>query len=260
MSDYVFPHEWEHERRRLDVLEQVFDPPTFDALGRVPIPDGGQCLEVGAGAGSIVRWLCDRVGPNGGVVATDLDTDFLETLEERNLEVRRHDIVADELEEGAFDLVHARLVLVHLPEREQVVAKLAAALRPGGWLVLEDFDFSSLVVGAGCPSGDLMARVHEAVPALFPADARECGRLLPAALRAAGLVDIAAEGRLHVGLRGTPVATWWQLSLAALRLKFVGTGLLTEAEVLEAIRTCDDEGFCIFLPTMVTVWGRSPLA
>ncbi len=259
MSDYVFPHDWQHERRRLDVLEQVFDPPTFESLGRVPIPDAGQCLEVGAGAGSIARWLCDRVGPNGRVVATDLDTDFLETLEEKNLEVRRHDIVADALEEGVFDLVHARLVLDHLPEREQVVSRLAAALRPGGWLVLEDLDWSSLVVAAGCTSGDLMARLHEALPTVFPAGANECGRVLPAAFRAAGLVDIAAEGRLHVGLGGTPVATWWQMSVAALQQKLLGTGLLTEAELFQAIQTCDDEGFCIFLPTMVTVWGRTPL-
>ncbi|MDQ1502768.1 MAG: hypothetical protein QOD57_495, partial [Actinomycetota bacterium] len=93
MSPYLFGHDWEQERRRLDLLEQVFDLATQDYLGRLPLPAGGHCLEVGAGAGSVAAWLCNQVGADGRVVATDLGTDFLETLTEKNLEVRRHDIV-----------------------------------------------------------------------------------------------------------------------------------------------------------------------
>ncbi|MGH8990621.1 MAG: class I SAM-dependent methyltransferase, partial [Acidimicrobiia bacterium] len=132
MSNYLFEHSWDEERRRLALLEQVFDPGTEEHLGRIPLPLGAQCLEVGAGAGSIARWLCDRVGPDGRVVATDLDTGFLEQLTEKNLEVRRHDIVSDGLEEEAFDLIHSRLVLDHLPALQAVVKRMAAALRPGG--------------------------------------------------------------------------------------------------------------------------------
>jgi SAM-dependent methyltransferase len=57
-----------------------------------------------------------------------------------NLEVRRHDVATDPLPENAFDLVHARVVLQHVPPRDQAQARLAAALKPGGWLVVEDFD------------------------------------------------------------------------------------------------------------------------
>jgi trans-aconitate methyltransferase len=56
--------------------------------------------------------------------------------------VRLHNIVTDPLPEASFDLIHARLVLVHLPEREKVLARLMAALKPGGWLVDEEFDSS----------------------------------------------------------------------------------------------------------------------
>jgi len=259
VATYLFEHTWEQERHRLDVLEQVFDPPTCESLGRIPIPPGARCLEIGAGAGSIAQWLCDRVGPDGRVVATDLDTDFLETLTEKNLEIRRHDIVSDEVEEGAFDLVHSRLVLDHLPGREQVIHKMAAAVRPGGWLVLESFDWSSLVTAPGCTSGDLMARIHEAMRIVFPVGAPECGRLLPATLHAAGLVDVAAAGRVHVGIAGTPAAAWWQLSLAALHQPLLATGRFTEPEVDEAIRACEADGFCIFLPALITAWGRRPL-
>jgi SAM-dependent methyltransferase len=261
VSTYLFEHDWDVERRRLDLLEQVFDRGTQDHLGRVPLPRGGHCLEVGAGAGSVARWLCEQVGPDGRVVATDLDTGFLELLAERNLEVRRHDIVADELEEEAFDLVHARLVLEHLPQRDGVLGRLVSALRPGGWLVLEDFDWSSLVAGPACTGGDLLARAFEALRVVFPAAgaATDYGRCLPLAFRAAGLVDVGAEGRVHVGLGGTPAAAWWQLVLAKLGPPIVGTGLLSAAEFDDVIRVCDDDGFSFLFPTLVTTWGRRPL-
>src|SRR5207244_11655130 len=50
VSTYLFEHRWADERRRLDLLEQVFDGGTVEYLARVPLPPGGQCLEVGAGA------------------------------------------------------------------------------------------------------------------------------------------------------------------------------------------------------------------
>jgi 2-polyprenyl-3-methyl-5-hydroxy-6-metoxy-1,4-benzoquinol methylase len=95
---------------------------------------------VGAGGGSIAEWLAGQVGPDGRVLATDIDTRFLEQLShKKNVEVRRHDIVSDSLPERAFDLVHARLVLLHLPERDRVLGRMAAALKPGGWLLTEEF-------------------------------------------------------------------------------------------------------------------------
>jgi SAM-dependent methyltransferase len=260
MAAYLFEHDWDDERDRLDVLEQVFDPASRDCLGRVPLPPGGQCLEIGAGAGSIARWLCDRVGPTGRVVATDLDTGFLEARTETNLEVRRHDIVADDLETDAFDLIHARLVLEHLPQRDQVVRRLVRALRPGGWLVLEDFDWSSFVPASGCTGGDLMARAVETLHRVFPAAgaATDFGRALPLDFRAVGLVEVGAEGRVHVGLGGTPVATWWRMTLAKLGPPMIGTGLMTGTDVDELLRACEDPGFCCLLPTLVTAWGRRP--
>jgi SAM-dependent methyltransferase len=262
VSEYLFQHGWELERRRLDLLEQVFDPGTVEHLGRIPLPDGGRCLEVGAGAGSIARWMCDRVGPDGWVVATDLDTGFLEQLEEKNLEVRRHDIVADDLEEDAYDLVHSRLVLDHLPARRQVIKRMAAALRPGGWLVQEVFDWSSLVVPTGCTGGELHTRMHESLRAVFAAvgGISDFGRHLPLEFRAADLVDVGAEGRVHVALPGTPAGAWWQMSLAALREPLLGPGGMSEPEVDAALSACDEEGYCSLYPTLVTVWGRRPLS
>src|SRR5262252_2571366 len=139
-TSYVFDNAATQTPARFAALATIFDPGTVRHLMTIGVADGWHCLEVGGGGGSIASWLCDRVGPTGRVIATDIDTRFLETLDKNNLEVLRHDLVTDPLPQGRFDLVHTRLVLMHLPEREQVLARLAAALKPGGWLVAEEFD------------------------------------------------------------------------------------------------------------------------
>lgn len=262
MSTYLFEHTWEQERRRLDLLEQTFDPGTIDYLSRLPLRPGARALEVGGGAGSITRWLCDRLGPDGRVVATDLEIGFLSRLTEKNLEVRRHDIVEDPLEEGAFDLIHSRLVLEHIPQRDQVLVKLARALAPGGWLIIEDFDWGSLAVAPGCVGGELLERAHEGFYRAFEAAGyhHHYGRALPRALRGAGLVDLGAEGRTYIGVPGTPAGAFWQLNMEKIRSALVDQlGLMTDDEVDELVRLCDDEGFCFQYPTLVTAWGRRPV-
>jgi 2-polyprenyl-3-methyl-5-hydroxy-6-metoxy-1,4-benzoquinol methylase len=82
-----------------------------------------------------VQWIAGR---GAAVTAIDIDTRFIEPLAGDAIEVRRVDIRTDELPRSAFDLVHARLVLEDLPDRRQIIDKLAAALTPGAWLVIED--------------------------------------------------------------------------------------------------------------------------
>jgi tRNA A58 N-methylase Trm61 len=62
------------ELRRVQVLERLRDPLSVRRLRRLGVGAGWRCLEVGAGAGSMVRWLSHAVGPRGWVLATDIDT------------------------------------------------------------------------------------------------------------------------------------------------------------------------------------------
>jgi SAM-dependent methyltransferase len=145
-------------------LESVFDPGTIAQLESIGVAPGWQCLEAGGGGGSVAAWLCQRAGSHGRVVATDLDTRFLDALDYSNLDVRRHDLVNEPLPRAAFDLVHARAVLVHLPDREKAFENLAAAVKPGGWLLLEELDYVSKVVDPGNDpqANDLFQRVRSA--------------------------------------------------------------------------------------------------
>jgi SAM-dependent methyltransferase len=137
---YTLDNTWRAARERLEMLEAALDPLTARHLDTVGVGPGWHCLEVGAGAGSVARMLCERVGPEGRVLAIDIEPGLLADVSAPNLEVRRLDIVVEELPQAAFDLVHTRMVLVHLPERDELVLKLARALRPGGVLLLEESD------------------------------------------------------------------------------------------------------------------------
>ena len=131
---------FDEEQARLRLVEEIHDPATLRHVANLGLSAGWQCLEVGAGAGSIARALADRVGPSGHVVATDIDTRFLQNMALSNLEVREHDIRSDEVEHGAYDLVHCRALMIHLPDTESVARRMVAALRPGGRLLAEEPD------------------------------------------------------------------------------------------------------------------------
>ncbi|MGH2363070.1 MAG: class I SAM-dependent methyltransferase [Chloroflexota bacterium] len=253
---YLFTND---EERRIQAAEELLDGGTMRVLDGLGLAPGWRCLEVGAGGGSIARWLARRVSPSGEVVATDLNTHAFDGGTDPELVVRQHDIVQDPLEESAFDLVHARLVLEHLPERDAVLAKLVRALRPGGWLVLEDADEV-----AATPVSSLGAAEYQRVTAVrlheFSGNGFDgtFGRRLPQLLRAQGLVGVANEGRLWIMEGGSASARWLQLSLRHLRTRLVGPGKLSEGEMDRMLSVLEDPAWAGLSLTIFAVWGQRP--
>jgi ubiquinone/menaquinone biosynthesis C-methylase UbiE len=125
------------EGERLSFLERLLDPLSQRRLAGLGIGQDWRCLEVGAGHGSLARWLAAQVGPQGRVVATDINPRFLQ-LELPNVEVRQHDIRTEPLESDSYDLAHCRGLLMNLTEPEVAVRRMMAALRSGGWLMVEE--------------------------------------------------------------------------------------------------------------------------
>ncbi|GAA2845700.1 hypothetical protein GCM10010517_02200 [Streptosporangium fragile] len=142
-SDYVFDNDGDHSADQHRYLAELLDPLTFERLAQTGVTAGWNCLEVGAGGGSVALWLAGRVAPDGRVLATDIKPGLIQARP--GLTVVRHDIVRDPLPEGEFDLVHARLVLSHLSDRRRVLARLRTALRPGGWLQVDEIDITRWV-------------------------------------------------------------------------------------------------------------------
>jgi ubiquinone/menaquinone biosynthesis C-methylase UbiE len=162
-SSYLLDNAGKEAPARLAALAAMFDAGTIRHLDSLGVDRGWHCLEVGGGGGSIATWLADRVGPTGRVLVTDIDPRFLDFERRPHVEVRRHDITTDPLPESAFDLIHARLVLVHLPEWEQVLTRLRTALKPGGWLVDEEFDSESVPPDPTAGSGEVLLNTQVAL-------------------------------------------------------------------------------------------------
>ena len=262
VQNYLLDNAWLRAGARLDAIEAFLDPGTIRALQWLGIAAGWHCLELGAGGGSIAAWLSQHVGDAGKVIATDLDIRHLaERVSAPNLEVWRHDIVADPLGEGDFDLVHARLVLQHIPERALVLQKLVRSLRPGGWLLLEEVDYVSAVPvserGAREHIHSQSVRLRQFEAAGIPAD---YGRHLPRLIREAGLIEVGNEGRVFVMEGGSPGARWFQLSMEQLRSHLVGPGKLTEAEIDLMLAFFADPDWAALSPIILACWGRRPRA
>ena len=208
---YVLDNTGENELERLRLLESVWDPGTTARLTALGVGAGWRCLELGAGGGSITRWLCDRVGPTGVVTAVDLEPRFLEADPRPNLEIHRRDIVVDGVPGEGYDLIHTRFLLMHLPDRDRLVAELVGRLRPGGTILLEESDFHAI---AGAESKLYVEVWGEACAAGAETGGDwSFGRTLPTTLTAAGLVGVkaAVEGTIFAGgeaMAGVTAMTW----------------------------------------------------
>jgi SAM-dependent methyltransferase len=252
MTRYLFDNSHAAQaERRFDALAQIFDPATFRALDRCGISAGWRCLEVGAGGGSVARWMAARVGHDGRVVATDIDPRFTETTSATygvTLEVIRHNIATEPVPRGQFDLIHQRLVLSHVPERDSVLERLVAALAPGGWLVTEDFDVKLMERALGSSderSARIVWRVQAALLELFtrrgvpPGWARQSyGRL-----RRLGLVEVGTEGATHFAQGGSPWCDIDRANLELIRGDAIAAGLLDPEDVEEAMAAYADPAF-----------------
>jgi SAM-dependent methyltransferase len=211
---YTLNNQWRSARERLQLLEGVCDPITARNLDRVGVGAGWHCLELGAGAGSVARMLCDRVGPTGRVLAVDLEPALLADVAEPNLEVRRLDVVTDALPEAAFDLIHTRAVLLHIPQRDEVLPKLIRALRPGGVLLLEEMDVTpAFEVPDSLFLRTIQAawgRMIEAGAAIFWA------ATVPTILEPAGLVDVGSHRHRLTFTGASPMAEFHRITWAQL--------------------------------------------
>lgn len=255
MANYSFDQAWQDERERLAGIERLWDDGTFALLEHLGVGPGSRVAEVGAGGGSVVEWLSERVGESGRVLAADVSLKFLEPLAGGAVEIAEHDILAAPLPASEFDLVHARLLIEHTGIT--ALPNLLAGVRPGGLLVLEDYDNVSR--GAHPPSPGAM-RLSDAVLDLMAANGfdAECGRKLPAALEALGLDDVRAEGRVRLIRSATPDTAFFKLTVESLHDVLVSSGRMRDEEIGELRAYIDEPGNTLLSPILVACHGRRP--
>jgi SAM-dependent methyltransferase len=265
MANYVFDNAAEREAaERFSSLAALHDPDSIRHLLRTGVGAGWQCLEVGGGGGSIGRWLSDRVGPEGNVLVTDIDPRFLTKSDRGNLEVRRHDVATDPLPESAFDLIHARLVLIHVPQRDASLNRLVRALKPGGWLVVEDYD--PVVIDRAFPTGhENAATVRKCVSALRSLmESRGLdmtwGSSLYGRFVTAGLVEVSVQGHIDLRSGGSSGSRLDKANFSQVRDEALRKELVTQDEIDRMLLLLDDPSFVYSSPVMFSASGQRPRA
>jgi SAM-dependent methyltransferase len=259
-SEYVFDRaEDQRELERLRAIEQVVDPASRRRLSETGLSTGWHCLEVGPGAGSIMTWMGEVVGPTGQVLAIDLSPRFLSDQNGSNVQIRQDDIRTAALPPRSFDLVHARYVLIHMPDHKAALDRMLDCLKPGGWLVLEEPDFSASR-GITGPEEDLgsVQRVNQAIERMYSALGMDfmLGLKLPSLLQRRGLRTLMVEHDVPLSVGGSGMAMIMRLSAVQLRQKYLATGVVAESDLDRYCRFADNpETWAVYYAT-VAVSGQ----
>lgn len=260
---YLLDNQQVEAGTRFEALSALFDASTFRHFETVGIDKGWRCWEVGAGGPTVAAWLADRVGPSGRVVATDIDVSWTETAATEGIEVLRHDVALDEPPAGPFDLIHARLVLVHVTDRDAALRGMIQALRPGGWLLIEDADPALqplICLDEYGPEQELANRLRRGFRQLLQQRGADLayGRKLPRLLREAGLADVAADGYFPITSPHCDVLE--AATVHQVRDKLTAAGLATDEEIERHLANIASGRLDLALSPMISSWGRRPSA
>jgi SAM-dependent methyltransferase len=244
---------------RLDAFAALYDPTTFRHLAALGVGPGWRCWEVGPGGTSVISWLAKKVGPTGKVIVTDVDTARLARVARPPVEVLRHDVTSQEPPGEGFDLVHARLVLVRVPERERALRSMAQSLRPGGRLLVEDADLALqplLCPDEHGPEQQLANRLRYAFRQLTTRRGADVahGRQLPRLLREAGLHRVEADA--HFPVTSPACAALETATIRQVRDQLVRAGLATDQDIDRHLANVASGSMDLATAPMVSAWGR----
>ncbi|MCL7423860.1 methyltransferase [Streptomyces sp. YS415] len=256
---YLLDNRQREAGERFDAFAALFDPTTFRHFESFGIGSGWRCWEIGAGGTSVVSWLAKKVGPTGRVVATDVDTSRIAAAARPPVEVRVHDVGTEEPPGEGFDLVHARLVLVHVPDRARALRSMVSALRPGGRLLVEDADpaLQPLVCpDEHGPDQQLANRLRQGFRKLLADRGADLsyGRGLPRLLREAGLQRVHADA--YFPLSSPACAALESARIQHVREQLVAAGFATDAEVDRHLSNVASGEMDLATAPMISAWGR----
>jgi SAM-dependent methyltransferase len=251
-------------RVRMACLAELYDQHTVAALDANPVRRGGRGLDVGTGGGSTAHLIADHLGPGAVVHATDLDPRHAAAAGRDAGPVRlfTHDVEHDPLpvDGEGYDVIHARLVLMHCADPGAALARLVAVLRPGGLIIVGELDpMTRYAADDDTPEHQVINRVGGAFSAaLARAGADNTrGRFGHRHLTAAGLVEVSNAGHVAVG---TPISAATRLmhaNVTQLHDTLLRAGV-TVGELAGFHAALEDPASVWFMPTFFLATGRRP--
>jgi ubiquinone/menaquinone biosynthesis C-methylase UbiE len=266
-DEYLLGHS-ANEEERLRRQPGELAPDSKQLLDQLNIRPGHRAIDIGCGPHGILDLLSERVGANGKVVGlersestVELARQFIAEHNLRNVEVVWGDAKATGLPRASFDLVHARLVLVNVPEWQRVVGEMIALARPGGLVASHEADWGAFLCDPPSPAWDRLLQVFEAYSRNNGIDLF-VGRKTHQMFRAAGLTDIQANPVIHAYPPGHNRRNILCDFLENVKDRILAESLLTESEFREGLlqlkQHLDDPDTLVISHLFVQVWGRKP--
>ncbi|MFE1174071.1 class I SAM-dependent methyltransferase [Streptomyces sp. NPDC058773] len=249
----LFRPEETGEAGRIDLGALAYDEVSTARLAALGAGPGWHCLDVGAGTGTVARWLLESAGVTS-VLAVDRDTRSLDVAGTPGLSALTADITAPDFDPGRFQLVHARFVLMHLRSWRRMIARLATLVAPGGVLVLSDaVDLTS----AGAPATPFTTVMRAMWQGLRESIGTDISWVpdYPYLLRDEGLCRVAAEIHVPPLVPGSPLSRFWADTWDRARGTLLATGQVDEAQIERARRALSSDGCPGVSPGMLTAWG-----
>ena len=227
LPHYTLPHDLEGEQQRLALMSALLDPMERALIDRLGVKSGWRCLELGAGNGSISKILAALVAPTGRAVASDIDVRYMADLKVDGLEVRRLDVMRDPIEDETYDLVVARALLHHLPDRQTALKRMISAVKPGGALLLIEPDMlPSTVAEPASMQAFWQAWLKWAEQSAID---YFVGRKIPAWLNSLGMEGVAGEGHTAHFNGGSDWARYWGSTIRELEPSLLKSGAMTRS-------------------------------
>jgi SAM-dependent methyltransferase len=257
MSEYTLSHALVGEQQRLELMSALLDPLEWARLEQLGVRPGWRCLELGCGNGSIAQALAARVAPTGQVVASDIDIVYIADLQVPCLEVRRIDILQDDIEKGVYDLVVARALLHHLKPARTALERMVSALKPGGVLLSIEPDMLPCTV----TEPEVMRAFWQGW-LTWSAEAGIdyfIGRKIPAWLDELGLEDVAGEGHTAMFNGRSPWAIYWTATMQELAPRLLKSDHITAKMLEEFHALYRDPHYWTSIMTFIGNWGRKPV-
>ncbi len=257
----------EVERLRLQV--RVWEPEAEAMLDRIALQPGWQCIDLGCGAMGILGPLSRRVGPTGRVVGVDVGATqlgaalaFVQDEGLANVEILERDAYHTGLPRESFDFVHVRFLFGPVGRDDELLREMLALTRPGGIVAIQEaVDGTSWRCYPPHPAWDQLTRAILAAFAQGGGDFN-VGQRTYGMVRAAGLRDVQVRPAVLALQHGHPYMRLPILMATSLRPRILEGGLLSEAELDEALAGCeqvaqDPERFALTF-VVTQVWGRKP--
>jgi ubiquinone/menaquinone biosynthesis C-methylase UbiE len=237
-------------------------------LDRVSLRPGQAVIDLGCGPRGILDLLTGRVAPAGQVVGLDADpahaamaAEFAATQGLSRVNIITADARATGLPTGSFDLVHARTLLVNLPDPASVAAEMMRLARPGGWVASMEPDTEHTLC---YPPHPAFHRLCEIFAMAFRRNGADpwIGRRVPELFRQAGLTDVAVEARAQSHPPGNSRRTIRLDLVRSMRPQVLEMGLASAAELDEldtaARAHLDDPHTVVIHGLLFLTWGRKP--